>query len=213
MKEIKRIINHFLDDDLYKLTMCLAVLVNFPRAWVVYEFVDRAKLVYAKGFADELKRQIKMLEDIVITEEEIGFLKSMCYYLPIWFYDFLRGFRYNANYVTVMQDEEGHLKVRFEGPWWHTILLEVKVLAIISELYYIMTKKDIAFDYEAYYKKSYQKAVKLLEAGCTFSDFGTRKISVNLSIGVFVRGTPLFCLSICIFTKKNRKNKKIFEES
>lgn len=177
MKEIKRIINHFLDDDLYKLTMCLAVLVNFPLAWVVYEFVDRSNRIYPKGFADELKRQIKMLEGVVITEQEIDFLKKMCYYLPDWFYNFLRGYRYNSSYVTVGQDAEGHLRVRFEGPWWHTILLEVKVLAIISELFYIMTKKNIAFDYEAYYKKSYQKAIKLLEAGCTFSDFGTRRRS------------------------------------
>ena len=177
MKEIKRIINHFLDDDLYKLTMCLAVLVNFPKAWVIYEFVDRAKLIYPKGFADELNRQIKMLEDLAITEEEIAFLRKRCYYLPEWFYTFLRGFRYNSKYAIAWQDAQGRLGVKFEGPWWHTILLEVKVLAIISELYYVMTNKDIAFDYEAYYKKSYQKAYELLSAGCTFSDFGTRRRS------------------------------------
>ena len=177
MTEIKRIINHFLDCDLYKFTMCLAVIVNFPTAWVMYEFVDRAKRVYPKGFADELNRQIKMLEDIVITEEEIEFLKKRCYFIPSWFYNFLRGFRYNAKYVTAYQDANGLLHVKFEGPWYETILLEVKVLAIISELFYIMTNQNIAFDYEAYYKKSYQKAQRLLEAGCVFSDFGTRRRS------------------------------------
>lgn len=177
MREIKRIINHFLDDDLYKLTMCLAVLVNFPKAWVIYEFVDRAKLIYPKGFADEVNRQIKMLEDVAITEQEIAYLKLRCYYLPDWFYTFLRGFRYNSKYAIAWQDSQGRLGIKFEGPWWHTILLEVKVLAIVSELYYIMTQKDIAFDYDAYYKKSYQKAYKLLEAGVTFTDFGTRRRS------------------------------------
>ena len=177
MKEIKRIINYFLDDDLYKLTMCLAVLVNFPKALVIYEFVDRAKLVYPKGFADELNRQIKMLEDIVITDEEIALLRARCYYLPEWFYTFLCGFRYKSKYATAWQDADGHLGIKFEGPWWHTILLEVKVLAIVSELYYIMTNRDVAFDYDSYYKKSYQKAYDLLSAGCTFSDFGTRRRS------------------------------------
>ena len=28
---MKQIINHFTDDDLYKLTMCCAVIDNFPR--------------------------------------------------------------------------------------------------------------------------------------------------------------------------------------
>lgn len=177
MTEIKRIINHFLDDDLYKLTMCLAVIVNFPTAWVVYEFVDRTNRVYPKGFADELNRQIKMLEDLVITEEEISFLQKKCYFIASWFYNFLRGFRYNAKYVTAYQDGDGRLHIRFAGPWFETILLEVKVLAIVSELFYIMTNKNIAFDYEAYYKKSYQKAQRLLEAGCVFSDFGTRRRS------------------------------------
>ena len=65
--------------------------------------------------------------------------------------------------------------IYFEGSWSDTILLEVKVLAIISELYYIMTNQVDCFDYNEYYKKSYHKAEKLLEAGCAFCDFGTRR--------------------------------------
>jgi len=174
---MKRIINHFLDDDLYKLTMCLAVLVNFPKAWVIYKFVDRNKTVYPKGFAEEVNKQIKMLEDLRITEEEISFLKLKCYYLPEWFYTFLRGFRYHSEYASASQNEDGTLDITIEGPWWNTILLEVKILAIVSELYYIMTEQDIKFDYHEYYEKSYKKAEKLLNNFCTFSDFGTRRRS------------------------------------
>lgn len=172
---MKQIINHFLDDDLYKITMCLAVIVNFPRAIVKYEFVDRSNLIYPKGFAEEFLRQIKMLEDVKITEEEIAFLKRKCYYLPNWLFVFLRGFKFNSQYVTARQDEVGRLYIGFEGPWLETILLEVKALAIVSELYFIMTHQDIGFDYDAYYKKSYAKAQTLLENGCVFSDFGTRR--------------------------------------
>ena len=53
----KQIITHFTDDDLYKLSMCCAVIDNFPRAQVKYEFVDRNKTVYPKGFADEVRHQ------------------------------------------------------------------------------------------------------------------------------------------------------------
>ena len=172
---MKQIIQHFTDDDLYKFTMCCAVIDNFPRAQVKYRFKDRDNLVYPKGFADELNHQIALLENVTITDEEINFMKQKCYYLPHWFYTYLKGFRYNRKWVKAWQDEDGHLHIVFEGSWANTILLEVKVLAIISELYYMMTEENKTFDYEAYYKKTYQKASRLLEAGCIYSDFGTRR--------------------------------------
>ena len=177
-KSIKQIITHFLDDDLYKFTMLFAVIVNFPTAIVRYAFVDRNNTVYPKGFAEELRRQIDALANLVISEQEIEFLSKKCYYLPKFFIQaLLRGYRYDPSMVKVWQNEDGRLNIIFEGTWWRTILLEVKVLAITSELYYIMTNQDIAFNYEEYYNKTYKKAERLLQAGCVFSDFGTRRRS------------------------------------
>ena len=143
---MRQIITHFTDDDLYKFTMCCAVIDNFPRAQVKYSFTDRDDTIYPAGFADELSRQIAALEDVVITQE-----------------------------VQVRQDEAGHLEIDIEGSWADTILLEVKILAIISELFYIFTGECRNFDYSAYYDKTYRKAERLLEAGCVYSDFGTRR--------------------------------------
>ncbi len=173
--KMKQIINHFTDDDLYKLTMCCAVIDNFPRAQVKYQFTDRDHLVYPPGFADRLSEQIAMLEDVTITDDEIDFMRRRCSYIPAWFYNYLKGYRFRREWTKVWQDEEGHLFVEFEGSWADTILLEVKVLAIISELYYIMTGMHDRFDYEDYYHKTYRKAERLLGAGCVFSDFGTRR--------------------------------------
>lgn len=172
---MRQIITHFTDDDLYKFTMCCAVIDNFPRTQVKYRFYDRNDTVYPEGFADELRRQIGALESVVITDEEIAFMRRKCLYIPEWFYSYLKGFRYDSRRVTVGQDAEGHLNVKFEGCWSDTILLEVKVLAIISELYYIMTGEESKLDYERYYDKSRDKARRLIEAGCFFSDFGTRR--------------------------------------
>lgn len=172
---MRQIIQHFTDDDLYKFTMCCAVIKNFPRTQVRYCFNDRNNTVYPPGFAEELRHQIKMLESVVITDEEIAFMRRRCRYIPAWFYSYLKGFRYDSSWVRVNQDEDGHLDIMFEGCWSNTILLEVKVLAIISELYYIMTGEDKSFDYDSYYAKSRHKAQRLIEAGCTFSDFGTRR--------------------------------------
>ena len=172
---MQRIIRHFTDDDLYKFTMCCAVIMNFPRTQVKYKFNDRNHTTYPPGFAEELRQQIKMLESIVITDEEIAFMRRRCRYIPSWFYSYLKGFRYDSSWVSIEQDEAGHLDIEFGGCWSNTILLEVKVLAIISELYYMMTGSDNSFDYDSYYTKSYSKARRMIEAGCTFSDFGTRR--------------------------------------
>lgn len=172
---MKQIINHFTDDDLYKFSMCCAVIENYPRTQVRYQFVDRNNTIYPKGFADLLNEQIKMLEQVVITDEEVDFMKRSCSYIPGWFYPYLKGYRYKHEWVKVWQDEVGHLHVEFEGNWSDTIFLEVKVLAIISELYYIVTGQTDKFDYESYYQKTYHKAERLLTAGCVYSDFGTRR--------------------------------------
>ncbi len=172
---MRQIIQHFTDDDLYKFTMCCAVIENYPRTQVKYRFNDRNDTAYPPGFADELRRQVKALESVVITDEEIAFMRRRCLYIPAWFYSYLKGFRYDSSWVRISQDESGHLDIEFEGCWSNTIFLEVKVLAIISELYYMMTGEDSLFDYDLYYTKSYGKARRLIEAGCMFSDFGTRR--------------------------------------
>lgn len=172
---MRQIITHFTDDDLYKFTMCCAVIDNFPRAQVKYSFTDRDDTVYPDGFARELAAQIKALNSVTITDDEIDFMRRRCTYIPGWFYNYLKGYRFNHRWVDVRQDSEGHLEIDIEGSWAETILLEVKILAIVSELYYIMTGQCGAFDYGRYYHKSYRKAERLLEAGCVYSDFGTRR--------------------------------------
>lgn len=172
---MRQIITHFTDDDLYKFTMCCAVVANYPRARVKYQFTDRDNSVYPHRFAQRLNEQIAMLENLRITEEEIAFLQHRCPYLPYWFFNYLRGFRYRKEWVVASQDAEGHLSINIEGAWCETIFLEVKLLAIVSELYYEMTGRISSLDYEDYAVRSADKARRLLEAGATFSDFGTRR--------------------------------------
>ncbi len=172
---MRPIITHFTDDDLYKFTMCCAVIDNFPRTQVKYQFNDRDNTVYPPGFAEAVSQQIAMLEDVVITDEEIEFMKHACPYIPGWFYSFLKGFRFDRRWVTVSQDAEGHLHIDIEGNWSYVILLEVKILAIVSELYYMFTGEADKIDYTAYALESEEKAARLIEAGCMFSDFGTRR--------------------------------------
>ena len=184
---MRQIITHFTDDDLYKFTMCCAVIDNFPRTQVRYRFIDRNNTIYPPGFAEALRGQIAMLENVTITDQEIAFMKRRCPYIPSWFYSFLKGFRYDSRWVKVDQDSAGHLNMEFSGCWSDTILLEVKVLAIISELYYMMTGLDSKLDYNAYYRAAQRKASRLIGEGCMFSDFGTRRRASFLAQDTAVR--------------------------
>ncbi len=167
--------------------MCCAVIDNFPRTQVRYRFIDRNNTIYPPGFAEALRGQIAMLENVTITDQEIAFMKRRCPYIPSWFYSFLKGFRYDSRWVKVDQDSAGHLNMEFSGCWSDTILLEVKVLAIISELYYMMTGLDSKLDYNAYYRASQRKASRLIGEGCMFSDFGTRRRASFLAQDTAVR--------------------------
>ena len=66
---MRQIIQHFTDDDLYKFTMCCAVIDNFPRARVKYAFTDRDDTIYPAGFARELNEQIASLESVASSPD------------------------------------------------------------------------------------------------------------------------------------------------
>lgn len=172
---MKPIIQHFTDTDLYKLTMCCAIVNCFPRAMVRYRFVDRNNTVYPQGFGKLVEEQIAYLEDLRFTDEEAEFMKQRCYYIPMWFYTYLKGFRFKREWVTVNQDDEGHLHIDIEGYWHDTVLLEVMILAIVSELSHALSGDLERIDLDDYYKLSYAKARRMLEAGLTVSEFGTRR--------------------------------------
>lgn len=172
---IPQIINHFTDDDLYKFTMCCAVIDNYPRACVKYAFTDRSHTAYPEGFDRELMRQVALLENVVITDEEIDFMRRRCPYIPCWFFTYLKGFRYRREWVKAWLDERRELHIEFEGRWSDVIMLEVKVLAIVSELYYIMTGQTGLIDLSLQERQSADKARRLIEGGCCYSDMGTRR--------------------------------------
>ena len=114
---MKPLISHFTDNDLYTFTCQYYVLKTYPRAEVEYSFIDRNKTVYPAGFAELLQEQVDYMKDVVITDEEIAYMVSHCVYLPLWYFTFLRGYRFNPSEVSISQDAEGHLSYLAEGNW------------------------------------------------------------------------------------------------
>jgi nicotinate phosphoribosyltransferase len=110
------------------------------------------------------------MSGICLTPEEEEFIHSKCYYFDPVFIDLLKGYRYDPGEVTIRQSE-GVLSIVIEGLWYRTVLWEVPVLALVSELYYlIMGDQPSEVEERARYK-----ALKLKDLKAEFSDFGTRR--------------------------------------
>ena len=164
------IITSLLDDDLYKFTMGQVVFHNFPRAKARYEFINRGKTQFPTGFAQALKQQLFELSWIRLSTREKEWLNTQPVLTPTYV-DFLNGYQYDLDELKITQ-EGGDLKIVVEGYWYRTILWEVKLMAIISELYFNMTGTALAADWA---DRIETKAKALSEAGCSWSDFGTRR--------------------------------------
>ncbi|KAM0283869.1 hypothetical protein ACHAQH_002250 [Verticillium albo-atrum] len=175
----------FLDTDLYKLTMQCAVTKYFKDVPVTYAFTNRTpeKKLSREAFR-WLEEQIQKLGNISLTDEEHQFLKSHCPYLTEDYLNFLKELRLRPReQVTTTFTPEGddtganadlgHVDIKIQGTWSETILYEIPMLALTSEAYFLFMDKDWTYDGQE--ERAFEKGQQLLDAGCTFSEFGTRR--------------------------------------
>lgn len=59
------------------------------------------------------------------------------------------------------------------GPWLEIILYEIPLMSLLSEIYFITVDKSWMDEDQE--ERAYRKGKQLLEVGCTFSEFGTRR--------------------------------------
>ncbi|WP_376696272.1 nicotinate phosphoribosyltransferase [Wenzhouxiangella sp. EGI_FJ10305] len=169
------IIESLLDTDIYKYSMMQAVLHQFPGAEVEYQFKCRSEGVDLSPIRQDLEREIEHLCSLKLGPEELNFLSSLRY-MKSDFIEFLRLFHLQSRFVEIGEDD-GQLTIRIRGPWLHTILFEVPVLAIISELYsrHAWPDHELKKGRERLEQKIEQ--VKALDEPeeFVFADFGTRR--------------------------------------
>jgi len=143
------IIGSLLDTDLYKFTMMQVVLHQFPGAQVEYRFKCRnaginpetgqAKVAIAPHVA-EIRDEIRLLCGLHFQDAELAYLRTLRF-IKSDFVDFLGLFRLNEKYVTVSALPSGEIDITIRGPWLHTILFEIPILAIVNEVYFRNTHR------------------------------------------------------------------------
>lgn len=74
---------------------------------------------------------------------------------------------------TGSQDDVGDIYLDIGGRWLDTILYEIPLLALTSEAYFKFCDRD--WSYHNQEERAYKKGCRLLEHGCKFSEFGSRR--------------------------------------
>lgn len=169
------IIDSLLDTDLYKFTMMQAVLHQFPGAQVEYKFKCRTEGIALAPYVKEIQDEIAHLCGLQFTEGELAYMRGLRF-IKSDFIDFLGLFKLNAKHVLLSAQENGEIAIRIRGPWLHTILFEVPLLAIISEVYFRNTAPHLD---PAEGRRRLQEKIALLKnphlAALKLADFGTRR--------------------------------------
>ena len=169
------IIASLLDTDLYKFTMMQVVLHQFPGAQVEYRFKCRNPGVALAPYAQEIREEIKALCSLRFQDEELAYLRSLRF-IKSDFVDFLGLFKLNEKYITVTPQPSGELDISIVGPWLHTILFEIPVLAIVNEVYFRNTQPQP--DWAEGRRRLDTKIAQLHEASLgdlKIADYGTRR--------------------------------------
>ena len=169
------VITSLLDTDLYKFTMMQAVLHQFPGAQVSYKFKCRTTGVKLAPYVDEIRAEIRSLCKLQFTEQELDWMRALRF-IKSDFVDFLGLFRLNEKYIDVVGLPSGEIDIRIQGPWLHTILFEIPVLAIVNEVYFRNTQP--VPDYVEGRQRLDTKIAQLQEADLgdlKIADYGTRR--------------------------------------
>ncbi len=172
------IIESLLDTDLYKFTMMQCVLHQFPGAQVEYKFKCRTPHMNLQEVLPQINEELDHLCTLTFKKEELEYLRSLRF-IKSDYVDFLELFHLKRSYVQVspVEGSDTEIELRIKGPWLHTILFEIPILAIINECYY---RKNVPNpDYEEGRKRLASKIQLIKEMpnseGLSISDFGTRR--------------------------------------
>lgn len=180
------ILTSFLDDDLYK----LAIQRFVHNRLGVYEpvaehaFFDRKPILVPDGFEFALRGQVESMADLVLKPNEADFLVKDCSHaLRPEDVDWLRSYRFNPSQVSIAV-KNNRLQLTTFGPWEQTVLWEVRLMAIITELLNLMTGRKLPDDWT---DQSKFKAKELVRLGAKTIEFGTRRRSSRFAQYVAIR--------------------------
>jgi len=156
-----------------------AVWRQFPDVQATYRFTNRDKdTLFSRQCVEQFRTSISQFTNLILTNAEREWLHATCPFLTTEYLEYLSSYRFKPEQISVTFVPTadaicGNLEIEVSGPWVETILWEVPLMAALSQCYFHTVVSDWNYDGQA--EQAYKKGRALLEAGCAFSDFGTRR--------------------------------------
>jgi nicotinate phosphoribosyltransferase len=171
------IVQSLLDTDLYKFSMMQVVLHQYPAAEVEYRFKCRTPGVDLVPSIGRIREELDALCTLRFSEDELSYMRGLRF-ISSDFVDFLGLFQLNAKYVEITPSPlgNGEIDIVIRGPWLHTIMFEVPLLAIVNEVYFSQVEGG---DLDLGRQRLRTKIALLRDTagygGCRVADYGTRR--------------------------------------
>ncbi len=115
------------------------------------------------------------MAEVHITDEEVDYMKTRCVFLPLWYFTYLRGYRFRPGEVEIKQDAEGHLDIKVRGKWFSAIMWEMPILSCISELMHGLRGDFERYDAAHEEARARAKTERIFGSGLVLGDMGTRR--------------------------------------
>lgn len=183
------VINSILENDLYKFSMSYYYQVHYPNAWGTFTFNDRNSTQYSVAFVEALKEEFSTLATLSLQESEFEWAVKTIHYIPRFYWEWLRQFRFEPERVSVWLDEEQHLHIEVSDLMYKVTFYEIPILAIVSELYHRHIGDGYQTREELTEAMASRMASKVEIAACHnlyFADFGLRRRFSALSEDIVV---------------------------
>lgn len=189
---------NILDTDLYKFTTSNAYMKLYPNAIGTFEYVDRNKTIYDNEFLVFLKKELVNLGYATMSNSQFQQIKVnpwLSRFLPICYWEWLRGFRFDPTLINAYLDEYGHLHINVTDYLYKVTLYEVPILYIVSECYY--KYMNINANVDLMYERLKEKIKLSNDERLVFSEFGTRRrysFNVHELVVKYLKDNAKYCV-------------------
>lgn len=160
-----------LDTDLYKFTTSYAYMKMFPDAECTFKFTDRNRIPRTTEFLENYKKKMKELCVIHLTDEEFHWVVSAIPFIPMYYWEWLRSFRFEYDKMNVYLDEDNALCIEVTDKNYKASLYEIPHLFTVPEV----NNDSKPIDWDLTMSKLKDKVDLANKNGVLFSEFGTRR--------------------------------------
>ena len=160
-----------LDTDLYKFTTSYAYMKMFPDAECTFKFTDRNRIPRTTEFLENYKKKMKELCMIHLTDEEFHWVVSAIPFIPMYYWEWLRSFRFEYDKMNIYLDEDNVLCIEVTDKNYKASLYEIPHLFTVPEV----NNDSKPIDWDLTMSKLKDKVDIANKNGVLFSEFGTRR--------------------------------------